>query len=81
MEIKLYSIKDTKMGFQQVFCLPNNASAIRWFGDTVTNKDHPMNRHPEDYQIFSIGTLDDQTGEIKSKVEFLENASSFTSSK
>lgn len=81
MKINLYSIKDTKMGFQQVFCLPNNASAIRWFGDTVTNKDHPMNKHPEDYQLFSIGTFDDQTGEITSKVDFLENASSFTSPK
>lgn len=74
----LYSIKDVKMGFQQVFILPNNASAIRWFGDTVSNKDNPMNKHPEDYQLFKIGSMNEDTGELTSDVQFLENAVTFT---
>lgn len=80
MEINVYSIKDVKMGFTAIYTLPNNASAIRWFGDMVVNKDTPMSKHPEDYQLFKIGVMDDQTGEFKSEVQFLENASAYSQS-
>ena len=74
----LYSIKDTKMGFQQILILPNNAAAIRWFGDIVANKETPYNKHPEDYQLFKVGTLNEDTGELVSETQFLENATAFT---
>lgn len=73
----LYSIKDTKMGFQQILILPNNAAAIRWFGDVVLNKESPYNKHPEDYQLFKVGTMNDETGELLAECQFLENATAF----
>lgn len=81
MLYNLYSIKDTKMGFQQIFILPNNAAAIRWFGDACQNKESPYNKHPEDYQLFKVGTINEDTGELVSETAFLENASSFFNSK
>lgn len=78
-KLNLYSIKDTKMGFNQVLIMPNNASAIRTFGDIARNKEHPIAKHPEDYQLFKIGTMDEDTGELVSEVNFLENATAFAS--
>lgn len=75
----LYSIKDTKMGFTQIFILPNNAAAIRWFGDVVVNKESPYNKHPEDFQLFKVGTMNEDTGELVPDCQFLENATAFTS--
>ena len=79
MEINLYSVKDTKMGFEQILVLPNNAAAIRWFGDISQNKEHPISKHPEDYQLFKVGTMNEDTGELVSDVQFLENATAFHS--
>lgn len=74
---KLYSIKDTKIGFTQIFILPNNAAAIRWFGEIALDEKNPIGKHPEDYQLFAMGELNEETGEITSKIDFLENATAF----
>lgn len=41
-------------------------AAIRAFGDEI-NRDHADNemyRHPEDYDLYSLGHYDDSTGQI-----------------
>lgn len=71
---KLYQIKDTKVGFVGApFVQPNNAFAIRTFGEQV-NKDKFLCDHAEDYQLFYMGEQDENTGVITSDVVFLENA-------
>lgn len=77
----LFSVKDHKIGFTTVFVAPNNAAAIRMFGDTVRDKSSILGQHPEDYALYGLGTMDDDTGELKSETKFLENAIAFTETK
>lgn len=74
---KLYAIKDNTIGFETVYCMPNNAAAIRNFGDIVRNDKSRYNAHPEDYDLYCVGEFDDNTGEIKPECTFLERAKSF----
>lgn len=42
--------------------------AVRSFTDEV-NREHPenmMSRHPEDFDLYELGTYNDETGEMKS---------------
>lgn len=75
--MKIYSIKDNKIGFSQVFVAPNNAAAIRMFGDTCRDKSTMFGSHPEDFDLYSVGEMDDNTGTIKGEVVFLEKAMTF----
>ena len=78
MKNKLYAIKDNKVGFLNApFIAPNNAAAIRMFGDTTTNIDTLLNKHPEDYELYYLGEMDENTGELISEVKFLETATAF----
>lgn len=76
---KLYAVKDNTIGFETAYCMPNNASAIRQFGDIVKKEGTRYNVHPEDYDLYYLGDFDDNTGEIKPEVTFLERAKSFLS--
>ena len=73
---KIFAIKDLKMNFGGVFVAPNRAAAIRLFADTVNNKGSMLNTHAEDFDLYDIGDFNDDTGEITSKVTFIEHASS-----
>lgn len=74
MSAKLFAIKDTKIGFGAPFKAPNNFAAIRMFADTVNSPETMMNQHAEDFQLFAVGEMDEDTGEITTEVKFLENA-------
>lgn len=41
-------------------------AAVRSFGDEIKRVDqnNAMNKHPQDYQLFLIGSYDDQSGEL-----------------
>lgn len=77
----IYAIKDNKMGFESIFIAPNNAAAIRMFGDTCRNDDTLFAQHPEDFELYKIGELNGDTGEIIPEVYFLEKALSFKNNK
>lgn len=78
MKNKLYAIKDNKVGFMNApFIAPNNAAAIRMFGDTATNSETMIYKHPEDYELYHMGEMDENTGELLSEVKFLETAMTF----
>lgn len=72
---KLYSIKDTKIGFMNPFLNHNDGTAIREFtnGANEINK-NSINTNPEDKQLWYLGEYDDQTGIIQSEPKFLINA-------
>lgn len=63
-KFNVYAVFDIKV---EKFMLPwyaqNNASAIRVFKDNV-NGDSPFNKHPEDYDLYLLGTFDEDTGAI-----------------
>ncbi len=73
----LYSIKDKKIGFNSPFTAPNNYAAIRMFADTVKDENSMLAKHPEDYELYKLGSFNDDTGEIVADCQYLENAMNF----
>lgn len=47
------------------FAVPAVGVAHRDFADQANNKDSPISAHPEDYELWYVGTFDDRTGEIE----------------
>ncbi len=65
MIIKLYSIRDTKVGnFNPPVRMDNDAAAVRSFGDLVTATDKPtlFSQHPADFALCYIGDFDVEKG-------------------
>lgn len=50
--------------FGQPIVVPSTGVAIRSFQDEVTRKaeDNAMAKHPDDYELFHLGTYDDERG-------------------
>lgn len=75
MKIKFYSIKDNLTGFKQPFSAPNDAFAMRMLAQLVNDdQKNDIMQSPADYQLFFIGTMDEDTAEFVSDVKFLVNA-------
>lgn len=67
----VYSIRDNKIGTFAPPCLfDNDATAIRAFGDMVSHdKDGLIGLHPEDFNLWLLGTIDISTGIISQNPE------------
>ena len=67
MQFYIYSVRDRAIDTygRPVFFAAVGA-AVRAFQDEVNraNPDNTMHTHPEDYDLYEIGTFDDQTGII-----------------
>lgn len=62
MILKMYTVYDSGVeAYMQPFYVRGNGDAIRRFSDTVNNKDHDFNKHPDHYTLFEIGSFDDNT--------------------
>ena len=79
MKLNIYSIRDSKISaYSQPFYSHTNGSALRAFADHVNDKTSAPNKHPEDYELFHLGTFDDETGEITSvKPNFIGAANEY----
>lgn len=66
MRVKLYSVFDSKLvQFSAPFSHLTDDSALRWFGDQVNDpQSGGWNKHPEDYNLFFIGEIVADTGEL-----------------
>ena len=75
---KLYSIKDTKIGFMAPLVQQNNAVAIRTFKN-MRNASQPnaVNTNPEDKELWELGVYDEETGEIKPNLAFIGKAEDY----
>ncbi len=63
MKLNIYSIFDTASGlYSRPFFDGADASATRAFQDLVSDPEHPVGKHPEDYSIFRVGLWDDNNG-------------------
>lgn len=61
----IFSVRDRAIdAFMQPFFAPATGAATRSFVDEVNRADSPMNQHPEDYDLYLLGTFDDSTGEF-----------------
>lgn len=52
--------------FDRPWVVPAVGAGVRAFQDELARPESPMNRHPEDYELFQLGTFDDATGELVS---------------
>lgn len=72
MTLKIYAIKDTKVGFMQPFYQANNAVAIRSFTNAVNDEQtNNINKNLDDMELWHLGEFNDDTGEIKGELTFL----------
>lgn len=63
MILSVYSIFDAAVGtFARPFFMANNGQAMRAFDDEVNNVDSTINKHPEHFSLYLLGTYDDKTG-------------------
>lgn len=70
--MKLFAIKDTKVGFWKPFVQPNDAVAVREFSNMVNSSVNSfVTDNYEDLELWSLGTYDEKTGEIVSDVQFI----------
>lgn len=70
MKVQFYSVQDKKVGaFLPVFQMRSRGEAIRSFIDAVNTKDHQMNKHAGDYELFQVATFDDNTGVVVAALE------------
>lgn len=77
--MKLYCIKDDKIGFNQPFVCANDLDALRQFQDTINRP--PQNGikstlalHPEDFSLYCLGEWEQDTGAITPQQRLLSNA-------
>lgn len=63
--MQICAVRDRAVdGFMQPFFVPAIGLALRSFSDEVNRPESPMYAHPEDYDLFHIGTYDDQKGAL-----------------
>jgi len=61
--LTIVSVKDRAVdAYNRPFYVPTIGAAIRSFTDEVNRKESEMQAHPEDYDLYDMGTFCDQTG-------------------
>lgn len=64
----IFSIKDRAVdGFGDLFVQPSTQHATRFFADLVndTTPTSMIAKHPDDFDLYSLGTYDEASGLIK----------------
>lgn len=66
MRFEIYAVRDKAVdAFVQPLFFRSKGEALRSFLDAVKSNDM-FKAHPEDYDFYSLGTYDDNTGEFVS---------------
>ena len=65
---KIFTVFDQKAkAYLPPFFMHQEGMSVRTFKDCVQSSDHQFGKNPEDYQLFSLGTFDDENGKIEQK--------------
>lgn len=67
----IFCVKDRAVdSFLNVFTEKTSEAAIRAFGDAVNSPgaDNSFNKHPDDYDLYVLGSIDEDTGVIAPEV-------------
>lgn len=64
MNIKLYAIRDNKVGFMAPYAQVNDEVAKRNFLTEKQQKNSMISIYPEDFELWKIGEMDEKTGII-----------------
>lgn len=69
MKLHAYTIRDTKADTWGIpFFVKNDASAKRAFYNLVNDPQSTVNRNPEDYLLYKVGTWDDEGAIIEPSI-------------
>jgi len=72
MILNIYAVHDvTAEAFRSIHFCQSDGVATRNFGDAVCNKNPNtdyLRNHPEDYCLYCLGTLDDESGSVEPDV-------------
>ncbi len=73
--IKIYAVKDKKIGFTEIMEGVNDAIICRQIGIVVndTDKKNLMAKFPGDFEVWKIGEINRETGEIKADKHKIAN--------
>lgn len=64
---KIYTIRDKKIGnFLQPSIVNHETELTRILGELVLKEDHNFGKFPDEYELYYIGTFDEDTGIITS---------------
>lgn len=64
MKLNIYSLHDTKTGFQVPTFAPNDGAAVRDFGNAVMSERGLFANYAADFVLYRIGSVDLDTGEL-----------------
>lgn len=68
MQLNVYAIKDRATNaFMTPFFMHAHGQAIRGFSDNINDAKSTASLHPEDYDLWYLGTWDDATGNFQIK--------------
>lgn len=59
----VFAVRDrASVSFLDPFLCVTKGQAERYFADAMNDSQTPLNKHPEDYDLYELGTFDDGTG-------------------
>lgn len=62
----ILAIRDRQLGaFMQPAAFQSIGQGIRSFRDETNNRESPLNKHPEDYDLYHCGNWDEKNGKIE----------------
>lgn len=69
MEIKVFSLLDTKTGiYNAPFFMAHIGLAVRAVAELAADLNTTVGRHPADFMLVDLGSFDDQTGAFRTSV-------------
>ena len=75
MIVEIFSIKDVKLdAFSSPFSSQGEVQAKRTFHELVEDDKTRIHRYPSDFALYKLGTMNDSSGEMISKVKYLCSA-------
>lgn len=67
--LQIIAVKDRAADlFGRPFYVRTTAEAVRSFTDEANNPESQINKHPEDYDLFLLGSFNEDTGRIEQNV-------------
>lgn len=68
MELKIYAIRDVRTeAFLKPMFVQNAAVLERVILDAKNDEENTLSMHPQDYQVFKLGTYNDNSGQIEAE--------------
>jgi hypothetical protein len=78
MIVSLFSVKDKVSDtFGKILEQNNNAEAMRSFSDIVKNPESVISKHPQDYDLYLVGTFDTSSGITDQIITCLANGADY----